>query len=109
VSKRRKKMAESSSSRFAAGAEPAGAVTSIQPCIDRPPDTSTKTISHILARSNTVATLLPGANYFLGLGKYPPARKLIDAGVVVALATDYNPGSSPARACPSCCHLPAPI
>jgi imidazolonepropionase len=49
----------------------------------------------LLAGSNTVATLVPGANYFLGLGKYPPARKLIDAGVAVALATDYNPGSSP--------------
>jgi imidazolonepropionase len=49
----------------------------------------------LLARSNTIATLIPGANHFLGLGKYPPARKLIDAGVAVALATDYNPGSSP--------------
>jgi imidazolonepropionase len=49
----------------------------------------------LLAESNTVATMVPGANYFLGLEKYPPARKLIDAGVAVALATDYNPGSSP--------------
>jgi imidazolonepropionase len=49
----------------------------------------------LLAGSNTVATLVPGANYFLGLGKYPPSRKLIDAGATVALATDYNPGSSP--------------
>lgn len=49
----------------------------------------------LLARSNTVATLVPGANYFLGLAEYPPARKLIDAGVAVALATDFNPGSSP--------------
>lgn len=48
-----------------------------------------------LAQSNTVATLVPGANYFLGLKHYPPARKLIDAGVAVALATDFNPGSSP--------------
>jgi imidazolonepropionase len=47
-----------------------------------------------LAKINTVATLVPGANYFLGR-EYPPARKLIDAGVAVALATDYNPGSSP--------------
>jgi len=66
-------------------------------------------ISH-LARSNTVATLLPGANYFLGLGKYPPARKLIDAGVVVALATDYKPGSSPTPSMPfvlslACTHM----
>jgi imidazolonepropionase len=48
-----------------------------------------------LAASGTVATLLPGANYFLATAKYPPARKLIDAGAIVALATDYNPGSSP--------------
>src|SRR5713101_1590794 len=53
-----------------------------------------------LARSNTVATLVPGANYFLGLRKYPPARKLIDAGAAVALATDYNPGSSPTASMP---------
>ena len=48
-----------------------------------------------LAASNTVATLLPGANYFLGLERYPPARALVEAGAAVALATDYNPGSSP--------------
>jgi imidazolonepropionase len=52
-----------------------------------------------LARSNTIATLVPGANYFLGL-KYPPARKLIDAGVAIALATDFNPGSSPTASMP---------
>lgn len=56
-------------------------------------------ISH-LARSNTIATLVPGANYFLGLEKYPPARKLIDGGAAVALATDYNPGSSPTASMP---------
>jgi imidazolonepropionase len=49
----------------------------------------------VLARSDTIATLVPGANYFLGLKEYPPARRLIDAGAAVALATDYNPGSSP--------------
>ncbi len=53
-----------------------------------------------LAKTDTVATLVPGANYFLGLGKYPPARKLIDAGVAVALATDYNPGTSPTSSMP---------
>lgn len=63
-----------------------------------------------LARSNTVATLLPGANYFLGLQQYPPARKLIDAGVAVALATDFNPGSSPTASMPfvlslACTHM----
>jgi imidazolonepropionase len=48
-----------------------------------------------LAKNDTVATLVPGANYFLGLKEYPNARRLIDAGVPVALATDYNPGTSP--------------
>ena len=48
-----------------------------------------------LARSNVVATLLPGANFHLGLGTYPPARRLIEAGAAVAVATDFNPGSSP--------------
>ena len=55
---------------------------------------------HALSTSDTVATLLPGANYFLGLRQYPPARKLIDAGVAVALATDYNPGTSPTASMP---------
>ncbi|HXZ27238.1 MAG TPA: amidohydrolase family protein, partial [Terriglobales bacterium] len=63
-----------------------------------------------LARRGTVATLLPGANYFLGLEQYPPARKLIDAGVAVALATDYNPGTSPTPSMPfvlslACTHM----
>jgi len=48
-----------------------------------------------LAKRETVATLVPGANFFLGLEKFPPARKLIDAGVAVALATDYKPGLVP--------------
>jgi len=53
-----------------------------------------------LAERDTVATLVPGANYFLGTQNFPPARKLIDAGVAVALATDYNPGSSPTPSMP---------
>jgi imidazolonepropionase len=48
-----------------------------------------------LSRSNVVATLLPGAGFHLGLKSYPPARKLIAAGAAVALATDFNPGTSP--------------
>jgi len=48
-----------------------------------------------LGKSNTVATLLPGCDFHLGLKQYAPARKLIDAGALVALATDYNPGTSP--------------
>jgi imidazolonepropionase len=53
-----------------------------------------------LARRETVATLVPGANYFIGLETYPDARRLIDAGVAVALATDYNPGTSPTVSLP---------
>lgn len=49
----------------------------------------------LLAQRETVAVLLPGANYFLGHKDFPDARRLIDAGVPVALATDYNPGTSP--------------
>ncbi len=48
-----------------------------------------------LARSKTVATLLPGANFFLGLQTYAPARRLIEAGAIIALASDFNPGTSP--------------
>jgi imidazolonepropionase len=46
-----------------------------------------------LRRAGTIATLLPGTAFFLGLA-YAPARRLIDQGVPVALATDCNPGSS---------------
>jgi imidazolonepropionase len=48
-----------------------------------------------LARSGTVATLLPATLFFLGRPRYAPARALLDAGATVALATDFNPGSSP--------------
>ena len=47
-----------------------------------------------LRGSETMPTLLPGAAFFLGMS-YPPARAMIDAGLGVALASDYNPGSSP--------------
>lgn len=53
-----------------------------------------------LARSETVATLLPGCDFHLGLKKYAPARTLIEAGAVVGLATDYNPGTSPTLSMP---------
>ena len=63
-----------------------------------------------LAESDTVATFVPGANYFLGLERYPNARKFIDSGVAIALATDYNPGSSPTLSMPmamslACTHM----
>jgi imidazolonepropionase len=48
-----------------------------------------------LAASETVATLLPGTMLFLGKTAQAPARALIDAGAAVALATDFNPGTSP--------------
>jgi len=47
-----------------------------------------------LQNSETMPTLLPGAAFFLGM-KNPPVRKMIDAGLPIALASDYNPGSSP--------------
>jgi imidazolonepropionase len=53
-----------------------------------------------LGKSKTVATLLPGCDFHLGLQKYAPARKLIDAGAIVSLATDYNPGTSPTLSMP---------
>jgi imidazolonepropionase len=64
----------------------------------------------VLAKLDTLATLLPAANYFLGLESFPPARKLIDSGVAVALATDYNPGTAPTPSMPfvlsvACTHM----
>src|SRR4030095_14551887 len=47
-----------------------------------------------LQNSTTIPTLLPSAAFFLRM-QYPPSRKLIEAGLPVTLATDYNPGSSP--------------
>ncbi len=47
-----------------------------------------------LRNSRTIATLLPSTAFFLGL-EYPPARTMIEEGLTVSLASDYNPGSSP--------------
>lgn len=47
-----------------------------------------------LLGSQTMPTILPGAAFFLGMN-YPPARRMIDAGLGVAIASDFNPGSSP--------------
>lgn len=47
-----------------------------------------------LRGSGTMPTMLPGCAFFLGI-TYPPARKMIDAGLAVALASDYNPGTAP--------------
>ena len=64
----------------------------------------------VLSGADTVVVLLPGANYFLGHNKFPPARQMIEAGVAVALATDYNPGTSPTPSMPfvmslACTHM----
>jgi imidazolonepropionase len=53
-----------------------------------------------LGKSRTVAILLPGCDFHLGLERYAPARALIDAGAIVALATDFNPGTSPTLSMP---------
>ncbi len=50
--------------------------------------------AEMLGKSNTIATLLPGCSLFLEI-PYAPARRLIENDAIVALATDYNPGSSP--------------
>ena len=53
-----------------------------------------------LASSNTVAVLLPATMVFLGRQRQAPARRLLEAGAAVALATDFNPGSSPTVSLP---------
>jgi imidazolonepropionase len=57
-------------------------------------ETMTDTDVKLLSSSNTIGTLLPTAAFFLRM-QYQPARQLIDAGCAIALASDYNPGSSP--------------
>src|SRR5439155_377470 len=52
-----------------------------------------------LAASDTIATLLPGTAFFLGV-PYAPARRLLDQGVAVALASDCNPGTCPSENLP---------
>jgi imidazolonepropionase len=47
-----------------------------------------------MKKAGVIPVLLPGTAFFLGKQKYAPARKMIEAGLPVALATDYNPGSS---------------
>lgn len=53
-----------------------------------------------LAASNTVANLLPATSFFLMSARYAPARQLIDAGAIVALSTDCNPGTSMTESMP---------
>ncbi len=54
----------------------------------------------LLAASDVIATLLPAATFFLGGDVYPRARRMIDLGAAVALATDFNPGTSPCMSMP---------
>ena len=51
----------------------------------------------LLARSNTVVTLLPGETFYLGTEPYAPARPLVDSGAAVSLATSYNPETCPCQ------------
>ena len=53
-----------------------------------------------LARSEVACVMLPGCSFHLGLAHYAPARKFIEAGAIVALATDCNPGTSPTLSLP---------
>ena len=53
-----------------------------------------------LAQNDVIGTLLPGTTFFLGKSNYAPARKLINAGINLALATDFNPGSSNIQSMP---------
>jgi len=57
-------------------------------------ETMTDNDIKLLSASNTIGTLLPTAAFFLRMG-FQPARQLIDAGCAIALASDFNPGSSP--------------
>lgn len=58
-------------------------------------DCVTKADLRQVSNTQTVATLLPGTNFHLGERRYPPARRLIESEIPVALATNFNPGSSP--------------
>ncbi len=54
----------------------------------------------VLLKSDTMPTLLPSAPFFINDEHYPPARRMLEAGLPVALATDYNPGSTPSGRMP---------
>ena len=73
------------------GAELAAEVKAVS--ADHLVEISEKGIDEI-ARDNVIPVLLPGTTFFLGKDKYAPARKMIESGCEVAIATDYNPGSS---------------
>lgn len=71
---------------------------------------ATEDDTRALAQSSTIATLMPGSVHHLGLHRYAPARLLIESGAAVALATDFNPGTSPTCSMPlilslACTHM----
>ncbi len=76
---------------YTGGAELAARVTAIS--ADHLVQISDEGIAAMKA-AGVVAVLLPGTTFYLGKSKYAPARKMIDSGLEVALATDFNPGSS---------------
>ena len=68
-----------------------------------------ETLRHLRA-AGTQPVLLPGSVFALGRTQYPPARRMIDAGLAIVLATDFNPGSSPVTSMPfmlslACLHM----
>lgn len=65
---------------------------------------------NVLVENNVIATLLPGTTFFLGKSTYAPARELINSGIMLSLATDFNPGSCYIQSMPfimtlACMHL----
>ncbi len=63
-------------------------------------EAATEEDARLLAGSSTIATLVPGSAFHLGLTRFAPARMLIDQGAAVALATGFNPGTSPTLSMP---------
>lgn len=73
-------------------------------------ETASDEVLQELRRAGVVPVLLPGSVFALGRTQYPPARKMIDAGLAIVLATDFNPGSSPVLSMPfvmslACVHM----
>ncbi len=63
-------------------------------------DVTTKEEIQLLAKSKTIATPLPAVNFNLALDRYADARAMVDAGTILALSTDLNPGSAPCLSMP---------
>ncbi len=63
-------------------------------------DVTSQQAIELLADANTIATPLPAVNFNLGVNTYANARAMIDAGAILALSTDLNPGSAPCLAMP---------